>query len=100
MEPLAVGDEEGQGGDAVEVFVGVVLQLVGLHGLSIPFRRGTLHKPTMVNSPAPRGDELVYPASLTHHQGIAGRQDFLPHTFDNHPSAGRARPTARASLNG
>ena len=38
VSPLAVGDEEGQGGDSVEFFVGVGLELCGVHGLSISFR--------------------------------------------------------------
>ena len=38
VSPLAVGDEEGQGGDSVEFFVGVGLGLCGVHGLTIHFR--------------------------------------------------------------
>ena len=43
VSPLAVGDEEGQGGDSVEFFVGVGLGLCGVHGSTLPRSGLTLH---------------------------------------------------------
>jgi len=51
--PLAVGDEEGQGRDAVEVLTGVGLDGSDrfLHGPSISFRGGTLHRGVAFSTP-------------------------------------------------